>query len=114
AEHRPFSHVAALAPWFELRAPVGGDTFTVNAARVNLVPDATTGELFLDEHGPSLRALYDLGDRRNSRVVDSSGQRGIVLSPLYRNLLPSWLRVQGVPLWPAAAPEQVLVLRPPH
>jgi hypothetical protein len=60
SEHRPFSHVKLLARFFELRTPVGGDTTTVNVSRVGLKPDAVTGELYLDEHGPSLRALYDL------------------------------------------------------
>ncbi len=53
------SRIKALAPWFELRAPVGGNT-TINASRVTLKPDGATGALYLNEHGPSLRALYDL------------------------------------------------------
>ena len=81
SEHRPFSRVKALARWFELRTPVGGDTFTVNVSRVGLKPDASTGELYLDEHGPSLRALYDLGDPAQSRVIHSTGQSGNVFSP---------------------------------
>ncbi|HSN32249.1 MAG TPA: penicillin acylase family protein, partial [Ideonella sp.] len=82
SEHRPFSKVKALAPLFELRAPVGGDTYTVNVSRVNLRPDALTGERYLDEHGPSLRALYDLADPRRSRFMHSSGQSGFFFSPL--------------------------------
>jgi penicillin amidase len=111
-EHRPFSRVAQLAPWFELRAPVGGDTHTVNVSRVGLKPDVTTGELYLDEHGPSLRALYDVADLSQSRVVHSSGQSGIVFSSLYRNLLQPWAAVAYVPLWPAAAPLATLVVQP--
>ncbi len=41
-----------VAKWFELRTPVGSDTFTVNVSRVGLMPDASTGELCLDEPGP--------------------------------------------------------------
>jgi penicillin amidase len=111
AEHRPFSKVKALARWFELRAPVGGDTYTINVSRVGLRPDATTGELYLDEHGPSLRALYDLGDKGRSRFMQSSGQSGIVFSPLYRNWVERWARVEDVPVWGGAA-EHTLVLRP--
>ena len=77
--------MVALAPWFEQRVAVGGDTHTVNAARVSLRPDATTGELYLDEHGPSLRAVYDLGDPTRSRFMHSTGQSGIVFSPLFRS-----------------------------
>ncbi|MFZ2651545.1 MAG: penicillin acylase family protein, partial [Burkholderiaceae bacterium] len=90
SEHRPLSNVALLAPWFELRTPVGGDTYTVNVSRVGLRPLARTGELYLDEHGPSLRALYDLGDPSKSRVIHSGGQSGIVFSPLYRSFVAAW------------------------
>ena len=113
SEHRPFSKVKALAPWFELRTPVGGDTFTVNVSRVGLRPDSTTGELYLDEHGPSLRGLYDLADRANSRVIHSTGQSGIPWSPQYRSFVERWAQVQYVPLWPAAnSAVKVLVLKP--
>jgi penicillin amidase len=113
AEHRPFSRVKALARAFELRVPTGGDTFTVNVARVGLRPDAATGELYLNEHGPSLRAIYDLADRAQSRVMHSSGQSGIVFSPRYRSFVRPWADVQYVPLWPAAGGESdVLVVKP--
>ena len=113
AEHRPFSKVAPLARWFELRTPMGGDTFTVNVSRVGLKPDAVTGELYLDEHGPSLRALYDLADRRRSRVMLSSGQSGLFFNANYRNFLGPWSRVEYLPLWGGAGPLQKLELLPP-
>jgi penicillin G amidase len=112
SEHRPFSRVKALARMFELRTPVGGDTFTVNVSRVGLRPDATTGELYLDEHGPSLRALYDLADPAQSRVMHSSGQSGIVFSPLYRSFVAPWAAVRHVPLWDTGGRADVLVARP--
>lgn len=113
SEHRPFSRVKLLARWFELRAPVGGDTYTVNVSRVGLRPDATTGELYLDEHGPSLRALYDLGDRSRSRFMHSTGQSGLVFSKHYRDLLPRWARVEYLPLWgDGRPPEAVLTVVP--
>ena len=111
SEHRPFSRVKPLARWFELRTPVGGDTYTVNAARVTLRPDSTTGELYLDEHGPSLRAIYDLGDLSKSRFMQSSGQSGIVFSPLYRSFVEPWSKVAYVPVWSGDA-AQTLVLKP--
>ena len=111
SEHRPFSKVKPLARWFELRTPVGGDTYTVNVSRVALKPDSTTGELYLDEHGPSLRALYDLGDLSKSRFMHSSGQSGIPFSPLYRSFVERWAKVEYVPVWGGAA-AQTLVLLP--
>lgn len=112
SEHRPFSNVGLLAPWFELRTPVGGDTFTVNVSRVGLRPLPRTGELYLDEHGPSLRALYDLGTLANSRVMHSSGQSGIVFSPLYGSFVAPWTQVRDLPLWATDAPVSSLTLSP--
>lgn len=111
SEHRPFSKVKALASWFELRSPVGGDTYTVNVSRVNLKPDATTGEYYLDEHGPSLRALYDVADLKQSRFMHSSGQSGLVFSPWYRSFVQPWTTVQYVPVWGGEAVHS-LVLKP--
>ena len=111
AEHRPFSRVKLLAPWFELRAPVGGDTYTLNVSRVSLRPDRTTGELYLDEHGPSLRALYDLSDPASSRIMQSTGQSGIVFSRHYRSFMDRWAKVEYLPLWRGKA-EATLVLAP--
>ena len=112
SEHRPFSRVAGLAPWFELRTPVGGDTYTVNVSRVGLRPDATTGELYLDEHGPSLRAIYDLGDRAKSRFMHSSGQSGLALSNDYRNFVERWSRNEYLPVWGDGRAGRVLTLVP--
>ena len=102
SEHRPFSRVKLLAKWFEVRAPVGGDAYTVNVSRVNLKADASTGEFYLDEHGPSLRGRYDLGDLSQSQVIHSTGQSGIPWSPLFRSFAERWVAVDGVPLWPVA------------
>jgi penicillin G amidase len=79
---------------------------------VGLKPDATTGELYLDEHGPSLRAIYDLGDPAQSRVMHSSGQSGLVFSPQYRSFVAPWAQVQYVPLWASGAAVQVLTITP--
>jgi penicillin amidase len=113
AEHRPFSNVKPLARWFELRAPVGGDTHTVNVSRVNLRADGRTGELYLNEHGPSLRAVYDLADPAKSGFMHSSGQSGIPWSRHYKDLLPRWVAVQYLPVWgQPGAPKAVLSLKP--
>lgn len=112
SEHRPFTRVKALSGWFELRTQVGGDTYTVNVSRVTLKPDPTTGEMYLDEHGPSLRALYDLGDPAQSRFMHSTGQSGILFSPNYRSFVERWTKVEDVPVWPAGAPLSTLVIAP--
>jgi penicillin amidase len=99
SEHRPFSRVPLLARAFELRVPSGGDTWTVNAGRVGMKPDAVTGELYLNEHAASMRALYDLGDPAQSRVMQSSGQSGLPWLRHYRSFAPPWARGEYLPLW---------------
>ena len=95
SEHRPFSRVKALAPWFELRVATGGDNYTVNVARYHLKGD----EPYLNEHAASLRAIYDLGDPGNSGMMHSSGQSGLVLAPDYRRFVAPWAAVGDIPLW---------------
>jgi penicillin amidase len=112
SEHRPFSHVKLLARWFELRTPVGGDTFTVNVSRVLFKPDVTTGEIYLSEHGPSLRALYDVADPKNSRFMHSTGQSGLPWSKWYSTFVDDWAKVDYVPLWPDEPPMATLRLEP--
>jgi penicillin G amidase len=113
SEHRPFSRVKALAPLFEMRVATGGDSYTVNVGRVGVKPDATTGELYLNEHAPSMRALYDLGDSSQSRVMHSSGQSGLPWLRHYRSFAADWARVEYVRLWsPPAAPAHALLLLP--
>jgi penicillin amidase len=113
SEHRPFSKVSVLAPWFGLKVPVPGDTYTLNANRVGLSgPDA---ERYRSTHGPSLRALYDLADRRQSSVIHSSGQSGLPWQRAYRSFVQPWADGQTVPLWPDEADAAVggtLVVQP--
>jgi len=112
AEHRPFSRVGALSRFFELRVPVGGDTYTVNVSKVNVRADARTGERYLSEHGPSFRGLYDLQDPAKSRVMHSTGQSGLAFSPLYRRFVAPWAGVHDVSLWADGPPAHTLVLQP--
>ena len=73
------------------------------------------GARYQSDHAPSLRALYDLGDRSQSRVMHSSGQSGLVFAPGYRDFLQPWAAVQYLPLWPqgeAAAAGGVLMVQP--
>lgn len=110
-EHTPFSRVALLRPFFELSTPMGGDTYTVNAARVRLRPDAS-GQRYTDDHGPSFRGLYELADPARSRVIISSGQSGLPWSRQYRDLFQRWARNETIPLWSGEAPAATLQLQP--
>ncbi len=48
--------------------------------------------------GPSFRMLVDLGDRRRSRVILTTGQSGHVLSRHYRDQAPLWLTGEDRPM----------------
>ena len=95
SSHRPFAGVPALAKYFDVREPVSGDTYTVNVSRHDIRNDA---EPYTAVHAASLRALYDLADLENSRFIHSTGQSGIVFSPLYANLAKRWASVQYIPM----------------
>ena len=93
--HRPFSNVAALAPFFEVRTPTGGDPFTVNVGQYHLdKADAP----FANRHAASLRAIYDLDDPEKSIFIYQTGQDGNVLSARYRDMSDQWSAVQYRPL----------------
>lgn len=93
--HRPFSNVPALAPWFEVRTPTGGDPFTVNVGQYHLdKADAP----FANRHAASLRAVYDLADPEKSVFIYQTGQSGNALSPRYRDMAADWAAVRYRPL----------------
>lgn len=108
AEHRPFSGFAPLARAFELRAPVSGDTYTVNATALSYRP----GLPFSTRHAPSLRAIVDLAQPEQSLWVQATGQSGNVLSDQYASLLPLWRDVQYLPMRAAPRDAMLLQLRP--
>lgn len=85
--HRPFGNVPALARWFDVRVPSGGDTFSINVGQY-WANDAATP--FASRHAASLRALYDLDNLENSCFIYQSGQSGLVFSPRYRDMRAEW------------------------
>lgn len=89
--HRPFGNVPALARFFDVRQPSGGDPFTVNVGQYHLdKADAP----YANRHAASLRALYDLADLDNSRFIYQTGQSGNVFSSRYRDMAGQWSAVQ--------------------
>jgi penicillin amidase len=108
--HRPFSNVAALARFFEVRVPTGGDRFTVNMGHFHA---DQVKEPFANRHGPSMRALYDLSNMENSRFIYQTGQSGLVFSSRYRDMSEEWAAVRYRPLQmdpPAYVHQLVLTL----
>jgi len=108
--HRPFSNVAALARFFDVSVPTGGDSFTVNVGQY-WPNDAKVP--FANRHAASLRALYDLSDLEKSQFIYQTGQSGLVFSSRYRDMSSSWAEVAYRPLQmnPPVFPHQ-LQLKP--
>ncbi len=93
--HRPFGNVAALARWFDVREPTGGDSFTVNVGQYWPNDPKTP---FANRHAASLRTVYDLADLENSLFIYQTGQSGLVFSPRYSDMSAQWAAVQYRPL----------------
>jgi penicillin amidase len=93
--HKPFSTAAALAPFFDVRVPSGGDRFTINLGHFHADQPK---EPFANRHAPSLRALYDLADLEQSRFIYQTGQSGLVFSSRYGDMSTAWAAVDYRPL----------------
>ena len=62
-------------------------------------PVATTlGEVFSVTNGPSMRAIYDMGNLDGSRIVTTTGQSGVPFSAHNTDFVAKWLANETVPL----------------
>lgn len=93
--HEPLTHVAPLRFLFDLSVPTGGDTYTVNVGNMNLRDPELP---FANIHAAGFRAIYDLDDLDRSLFVQSTGQSGNLLSPLYDSLAKPWANVEYLPM----------------
>jgi penicillin G amidase len=93
--HNPLSKVKALAPYFNVSVPTGGDTYTVNVGRLDL---ANREAPFINRHAASLRAIYDLEDLDKSQFIYQTGQSGNILSSHYRDFAEKWRKIEFLPL----------------
>jgi penicillin amidase len=93
--HRPFSLVPSLGPLFDIELPAGGGSYTVNTAVYGF---ADRNMPFVEVHGPTFRAIYDLDDLDRSRFMVSTGQSGNVFSRHYSDLAEPWRDVAYIPM----------------
>lgn len=93
--HRPLGNVAALARFFDVAVPTGGDNWTVNVGQY-WANDRRNP--FANRHAASLRAIYDLADPERSVFIYQTGQSGLVFSPRYRDMSREWAAVGYRPL----------------
>ncbi len=80
--------------------PLGGDGNTISQGASSL-DDPTAGPAAI----PSLRMAIDVGGWENSRFSIPGGQSGNPASPHYDDILPMWLRGEGIPI--AWEPESI-------
>jgi penicillin amidase len=110
--HRPASNVPFLRRWFELSAPVSGDSNTINVGQLAM----RDADSFATRHAATLRFVADLADARNDSWILGSGESGNPLSPHYGDQFPLWVRATALAIQPAtgggAAPNATLTLEP--
>ena len=85
--HGVFRDLPLLGSWFGVRLANGGDSFTINAANYAM---GDPERRFVQVHGPTFRAIYDLADLERSLFVLAVGQSGNPLSPYYRDQAERW------------------------
>jgi penicillin amidase len=61
-------------------------------------PATSLGEIFAVTNGPSMRALYDLGNLDAGRIITTTGQSGVPFSKHNGDWIPKWLANETVPL----------------
>ena len=110
SSHRPFGNVKALAGFFDVVGPSGGDGFTVNVGQY-WTHSATMP--FATRHAASMRAVYDLANLDESGFIYQTGQSGHPFSSRYQDMKDEWGQVKYRPLrMSTSGSTQVLRLTP--
>ena len=95
SDHNPFTNVAVLKDFFDIKVPSVGGVHTVNVGRFKLKNEESP---FANEHAASLRGIYDMSNLNRSQFIYSTGQSGNPLSPLYANFSDKWARTEYLTL----------------
>jgi len=116
--HLLFGRVPVLKDLFDIVAPTDGGDDTINRGAMARGGSGEDPAGFAHVHGPGFRAVYDLGDLANSRMIIATGQSGHRLSPHYGDLNQRWrdgagLTLSGTPAQLAAAGARSLTLTAP-
>jgi penicillin G amidase len=91
-EHRPFSSVALLAPFFAVTPETSGGSYTLLRGKT----DFGDKEPYRNAHTSAYRAWYDLGDLDNAQYIIATGQSGHFLSSHYRDLADDWANLRYI------------------
>jgi penicillin amidase len=92
SEHRAFGSVPGLASRFNVEVPSPGDNYTLNRGKTELADE----QPFVNRHGSSYRAIYDLADLDRSLFIQTTGQSGNPMSPFYRSFAERWAKVEYI------------------
>jgi penicillin amidase len=93
-EHRPFTSVGLLSPFFTVAVESAGGSYTLLRGRT----DFREPNPYANVHASAYRAIYDLAEPDKSVFIVSTGQSGHFLSPHYRDLAEKWARAEYVPM----------------
>lgn len=93
-----FSRFTRLGP-----VPVGGSSECVNSCEVRADANGLT---YWCMSGPTERMIVDMGDSDKFYQALSTGQSGHLFSPFRADQLPSWVRVDLIPI--AFSPDQII------
>lgn len=112
--HLPFTVVPVLNEFFDIRTAVSGGPFTVNRGRYDISDEQAP---FVQTHGSTFRAIYDLSDLDRSLYIQIPGQSGNPLSPDYDSFVQPWRDIEYIPMTTdrreyAAGARGTVVLKP--
>ena len=93
--HLPFTLVPVLNEFFDIRFPADGGPFTLNRAKYDISDQQAP---FVQTHGSTFRAIYDLSDLDRSLYIQVPGQSGNPLSPDYDSFVRSWREIEYIPM----------------
>lgn len=93
--HLPFTLVPMLNEFFDIRFAASGGPFTVNRGKYDISDEQAP---FVQTHGATFRAIYDLSDLDRSLYILVPGQSGNPLSPDYDGFVRSWRNVEYIPM----------------
>ncbi|MCB1427608.1 MAG: penicillin acylase family protein [Nitratireductor sp.] len=92
-EHRPFSKVTALSPYFTITRDMQGGPYTLMRAQNHY---SEKSHPYATVHASAFRGIYDLSNMEDSLYIISTGQSGNVMSPYYDSMVADWAAVKYV------------------
>ena len=85
-EHPVLRRIPILRDMFAIKIATDGGDFTINRG----TPRPTAASPFSHVHGAGLRAIFDLSDLDNSRLIIATGQSGHIRSKFFADTTPDW------------------------